>query len=160
MRTLYESILDDEDVLIQDTKEIANNPLVVIYEMFKNNEDQSRIIKLVEDGLLDEFLMDNFYIDRKKDLKCKIMSFGNTKNLQFNYYNSPYELIGFVYNKGFSGMDIKYMTKNKIYEYYKYTGMENSKFYKQHTKIGNNLKKLGYEKVIMHTRHFVYYTMY
>lgn len=30
MKTLYESILDDEDVLVKDTKEYSNNPFLII----------------------------------------------------------------------------------------------------------------------------------
>ena len=39
MKTLYESILDDEDILIQDTKEIANNPLIKLYSIYKKTDN-------------------------------------------------------------------------------------------------------------------------
>lgn len=33
MKPLYESILDDEDVLISDAKKIADNPFIPFYNM-------------------------------------------------------------------------------------------------------------------------------
>jgi hypothetical protein len=42
MKTLYESILDDEEVLIRKTKEIAQNPFSRLYNLrpedWENNE--------------------------------------------------------------------------------------------------------------------------
>ena len=56
MRTLYESILDDEEVLINNTKELANNPLLWLIDAFKNNMSDEDILKGVENGLFDEFI--------------------------------------------------------------------------------------------------------
>ena len=38
MKTLYESILDDEDILISDAKKITN-PFVMIYTLLNNSRD-------------------------------------------------------------------------------------------------------------------------
>lgn len=48
MKTLYESILDDEDVLIGDTKEFANNPLIKLYSIYSNTRDLTSQIDKVE----------------------------------------------------------------------------------------------------------------
>ena len=37
MKTLYESILDDEDVLASDLKKDANNPFLVLYNYYISN---------------------------------------------------------------------------------------------------------------------------
>ena len=40
MKTLYESILDDEDVLIGQTKELANNWLLALKFAMINNDTE------------------------------------------------------------------------------------------------------------------------
>ena len=51
MKTLYESILDDEDVLIDDIKKSANDPIIRLYHIFlknktlKNNREANNIIR-------------------------------------------------------------------------------------------------------------------
>ena len=50
MKSLYESILDDEDVLINDVKKSANDPIISLYRIFlknktlKNNREANNII--------------------------------------------------------------------------------------------------------------------
>ena len=57
MKSLYESILDDEDVLINDTKDDINNPFMVLYNYYLSNgekipfgkqKDISNILKSIE----------------------------------------------------------------------------------------------------------------
>ena len=38
MKTLYESILDNEDVLIDDVKKSANDPIISLYRIFLKNK--------------------------------------------------------------------------------------------------------------------------
>lgn len=51
MKTLYESILDDEEVLIDDVKKSVNDPIVGLYHIFlknktlKNNREVNNIIQ-------------------------------------------------------------------------------------------------------------------
>ena len=45
MRTLYESILDDEDVLISNTKKYANNPFIQIANILKRGNHDYRLLK-------------------------------------------------------------------------------------------------------------------
>ena len=39
MKTLYESILDDEDILINDVKKDADNPLIKLYSIYKKTDN-------------------------------------------------------------------------------------------------------------------------
>lgn len=39
MKTLYESILDDEDILINDVKKDADNPLIKLYSIYKKKDN-------------------------------------------------------------------------------------------------------------------------
>lgn len=164
MKTLQEfineSILDDEDVLVKDAKNIVNDPVIIIHEMFENNEDQSHILELVDNGLLDGFLMDNFYIDRKKlGLSSIVEGYGDVKILSFYFKNLcdplfPFEstIINFMHVKNASNISVRYITKEKLSsnDTFKSTSITDTKFYKQHSKIKNNLKKLGYKKDYEH----------
>ena len=79
MKSLYESILDDEDVLVGDLKKDASNPFLVLYNYFISNgkkipfgkqKDISNILKSLELPLKSKLtafeinIMDNrsFYI--------------------------------------------------------------------------------------------------
>ena len=50
MKTLYESILDDEDVLVADTKKDANNPLRLFHALYKQYGD---LTKAPEQDIID-----------------------------------------------------------------------------------------------------------
>ena len=51
MKSLYESILDDEDILIDDVKKSVNDPIIDLYRIFlknktlKNNREVNNIIQ-------------------------------------------------------------------------------------------------------------------
>ena len=56
MKSLYESILDDEDVLVDDIKKSSNNWLLILKQMIFNNYSEEDILdflnsKLVEDDI-------------------------------------------------------------------------------------------------------------
>ena len=81
MKTLYESILDDEDVLIDDVKKSANDPIISLYRIFlknktlKNNREVNNIIQELKEAFkLEEsrIEMDEF------DGRCEI-NFNNPK---------------------------------------------------------------------------------
>ena len=43
MKSLCESILDDEDILVADTKKDANNPLRLFYALYKQHGDLTKV---------------------------------------------------------------------------------------------------------------------
>ncbi len=60
MKTLYESILDDEDVLIGKTKELANNWLLTLkFAMINNNEEN--IEKIINQDVVKNEISKIFY---------------------------------------------------------------------------------------------------
>ena len=75
MKSLYESILDNEDILVGDLKKDANNPFVVLYNYYVSNgekipfgkqKDISSILKSLELPLKEELTAFEIYIiDRK-----------------------------------------------------------------------------------------------
>ena len=81
MKTLYESILDNEDVLIDDVKKSANDPIISLYRIFlknktlKNNRDANNIIQ----ELKKVFKLEESRIEMDEfDGRCQI-SFHNPK---------------------------------------------------------------------------------
>lgn len=160
MRTLYESILDDEDVLINNNKELANNPLLWLIDAFENNISDDDILKVVENGLFDEFIKDNFYLDRKKSLNASISKYYRNRNLEFRFSNITQSVIRIEYYEGYDDVFIQYMSKSEINGNYKYTGLDSSDFYKKHSNIGKNLKKLGYKKSKTHSTGCILYEKY
>lgn len=70
MKSLYESILDDEDVLIGKTKESANNPLLQLYSIYKETGDLSSRLKVVDSiviPLIEQLKLSRYRVFVRKD---------------------------------------------------------------------------------------------
>lgn len=157
MKSLYESILDDEDVLFTDIKNTINNPFIIIHNMFENNEDQSNILKRIEDGLLDDFLKGVLFIDRKKDiLDIEVRS--KSKYFLYNglifYWGKCGDYCKLVYITFMPDfVSIEYVTNKRIDDELNDPKISahvskkivNSKFYKYNSKIEHNFKKFRFE---------------
>ena len=63
MRTLYESILDDEDVLVNDAKKSINDPFAVYIAAVDDNVKNTELQKLLSKGLFDKFIKEELYLD-------------------------------------------------------------------------------------------------
>ena len=61
MKSLYESILDDEDVLIGKTKELVNNWLLTLKFAMLNNEDEEYIEKIINQDAVKNEISKIFY---------------------------------------------------------------------------------------------------
>ena len=78
MKTLYESILDDEDVLIDDLKKSANDPIISLYRIFlknktlKNNRDANNIIQELKE------------VFKLEESRIELMEFGGYYEIHFN----------------------------------------------------------------------------
>lgn len=53
MKTLYESILDDEDVLIGDIKKSSNNWLLILKQMIFNNYSEKDILEFLNSKIVE-----------------------------------------------------------------------------------------------------------
>lgn len=53
MKTLYESILDDEDVLIGDIKKSSNNWLLILKQMIFNNYSEEDILEFLNSKIVE-----------------------------------------------------------------------------------------------------------
>ena len=78
MKTLYESILDDEEVLIDDVKKSVNDPIISLYRIFlknktlKNNREANNIIQELKE------------IFKLEESKIEFVEFGGRYEIQFN----------------------------------------------------------------------------
>jgi hypothetical protein len=73
MKTLYESILDDEDILVNKSIKDSQNPFILIYKLFEGENDwkdasfkyHSKIEKIIKDllgNLLPKVVLENLKI--------------------------------------------------------------------------------------------------
>lgn len=58
MKSLYESILDDEDTLISNSIKDSQDPLNVLVSICKDKDNEDKILKKFDEGLFDDFLRD------------------------------------------------------------------------------------------------------
>lgn len=78
MKTLYESILDDEDVLIDDVKKYINDPIISLYRIFlknktlKNNREANNIIQELKE------------VFKLEESRIELMEFGGQYEIHFN----------------------------------------------------------------------------
>ena len=63
MRTLYESILDDEDVLIDDVKKSSNDPIEVFIAAIDSDMGRGDISKMLNGGLFNNFIKEELKLD-------------------------------------------------------------------------------------------------
>jgi hypothetical protein len=73
MKTLYESILDDEDVLVNKTKDSLNGSLIELYRIYQETGDLkkngSNTSKLVS-GIIDEIKLSKYTTQIREDSIC------------------------------------------------------------------------------------------
>jgi hypothetical protein len=78
MKTLYESILDDEDVLIDDVKKLVNDPIISLYRIFlknktlENNREANNIIQELKE------------IFKLEESRIELTEFGGHYEIHFN----------------------------------------------------------------------------
>jgi hypothetical protein len=95
MKTLYESILDDEDILVGDLKKDANNPFITLkYMLIENLEDAKDRSKEVEE-LIKKPIID--VVKKHPSLK------GREIWMSFHYYRSSKDLSYALYFKDDNG---------------------------------------------------------
>ena len=95
MKSLYESILDDEDILVGNLKKDANNPFIPLkYMLIENLEDQKDRTKEVEE-LIKKPIID--VVKKHPSLKFKKFWIG------YNYYRFSNDLSYTLYFKDDNG---------------------------------------------------------
>lgn len=154
MKSLYESILDDEDVLISDTKEFANNPLNLLINTLERRNIQE-IQSLIQDGVLDGFFKDVLNLNIKF-FNVKVACLGSQL---YVYFKFGYDYIITFSHSSRGDIHILLVTKKLFNEKYKNTVLENTTLYKNRRKIIQNLKKIGFEKAFYNDKNYEYYRL-
>jgi hypothetical protein len=103
MRTLYESILDDEDVLISNTKKHANNPFIQLANILKRRnsdyilfrEEIMNCVNKIEIPFDGEWSVDNGFVKftldpskskrKLKKIDCEAIFISNTPVVRHTY---------------------------------------------------------------------------
>jgi hypothetical protein len=140
MRTLYESILDDEDVLVNDTNKSINDPFAVYIAAVDNNVKNIELQKLLAKGLFDKFIEEELYLN-PEDYFWGLNTY--TDNIaSASLRNKDNTIIPFI---------IRYRRKTKQFdiEIYKFSrsGRVSDIFeYDKYKKTLSNFRKRGFKK--------------
>ena len=157
MRTLYESILDDEDVLINDVKKSINDPFAVLYLMLKEDRDSFEILETIQDGILDKFIEKKLFLD-PKELEVNVVKRNLVSKIKFStkdeydpvfclmyFPDLPNDFNIYIFSKECMENDMIYkISGNKEIETFPWL---KTKFYKQYSKVCSNIKKEGFKKI-------------
>jgi hypothetical protein len=140
MKTLYESILDDEDILIDNVKDTINDPFATIVAAIDSGMDEYELAKFIAGGVFDKFVNDELYLN-SKDFYWDIMTFSNSM-VSISLCNSKTNVFA---------IKVRYMRKSRIlnFEIIKFNsrGIINDIFeYDKYKKALSNIRKRGFKK--------------
>lgn len=65
MKTLYESILDDEDILMSDIKNTINDPFTTMIAAVDSNMTEHEFAQFIGRGVFDKFIEEDLYLNLK-----------------------------------------------------------------------------------------------
>ena len=74
MKTLYESILDDEDVLISNIENSISDPFTAIVAAFNSGISKSDFENIIQGKIFDKFVEKELYLN-PKDFFWNVLSF-------------------------------------------------------------------------------------
>ena len=156
MKTLYESILDDEDILIDNIKKTSNNPFELIYELFKGDFDIKDIQLILDEGVLDDFIEKKLFLN-PKEIDVFVSGDRVTKRIELESKQQYDPILKILYRVEWpEQLTLVLVTKTKLEELFT-TNYINGKsvltfpwvdtdFYKKYNTVCNNIKKEGFEK--------------
>lgn len=154
MKSLYESILDDEDVLINRVKDDINNPLnLLINTLERENINIQEIKSLMQNGTFDNFFEDVLGLDIKL-FEVNVQYQGPGLRIEFKFGRNY--IVEFSYWHG-KDMHLLFATKKLFDKKYKNTVLEKTNLYTNRRRITQNLKKIGFEKAFYHDKNYEHY---
>jgi hypothetical protein len=143
MKTLYESILDDEDVLIQSTRDSINDPFKIFADIVKSDMSKDEFEKSV-DIMFKDFITNTLNID-DNNLKWEVYSF--TSRIKSVYLRDPESddyLLALRYLFYDKALEVSIAKKNsEISEFYGIERKSYSKIYKKFRDSGFRAIKNG-----------------
>ena len=154
MKSLYESILDDEDVLIGELKGDINNPLNLLINTLEGGNINTQEIKsLFQNGTFDNFFEDVLGLDIKL-FEVNVLYQGPGLRIGFKFGRNY--IVEFSYWHG-KDMHMLLATKKLFDKKYKNTVLERTNLYTNRRRITQNLKKLGFEKAFYSDKNYEHY---
>ena len=140
MKTLYESILDDEEVLMSNVKDTINDPFAAIVSAIDSGVDESELVKFITGSALDKFVDDELYLN-SKDFYWDVMTF-NDSIVSISLCKNDSDILPIV---------VRYRRKSRIlnFEIHKFSswGVYRDIFeYDKYKKILSNIRKRGFKK--------------
>lgn len=140
MKTLYESILDDEDELIDRAKDAFNDPFTAMVAAIDSGMDEYEFAKFIAGDVFDKFVNDELYLN-SKDFYWNIMTFSNSM-VSISLCNSKTNVFAIV---------VRYIRKSRIlnFEITKFNswGIIKDIFeYDKYKKALSNIRKRGFKK--------------
>ena len=160
MKSLYKSILDDEDTLISNSIKDSQDPFTIVYNLLKNEEDENVVFNTVNNGIFDKFIEKKLLLDPKQfeiiveqsQTFIKIISFYPKNEPE---YTSTFQIV--YYPDWPDTLQIRIISKTYMEDVIvnKYIGNKHiqelpwleTKLYKQYSKVCSNIKKEGFNKV-------------
>ena len=140
MKTLYESILDDEEILIGDIKNTINDPFVAIVAAIDSGMDEIDLAKFIAGGVFDKFVEEDLYL-KPKYVYWSVKTFNDS-------------IVSMALRRDDIDIDplvIRYRRKTKIlqieiHKYSNYGKIQKFFEYDKYKKILSNIRKRGFKK--------------
>lgn len=143
MKTLYESILDDEGVLADGLKKYADDPFIMMVTTIDSGANEEDFIKFISReirGMFDKFIKEELYLNRE-DFYWSI-----------NTFNDSIVSIALCHNDiDIDPLIIRYRRKTRIiqieiHKYSNYGVIQKIFEYDKYKKILSNIRKRGFKK--------------
>lgn len=140
MKTLYESILDDEEVLVQGVKNTINDPFTIIIAAIDSGVDKDELAKFIVGGIFDKFVEDELYLN-SKDFYWDIITF-NDSIVSISLCKNNLDILPIV---------VRYRRKSRILnfeirKFISYGVIRDIFEYDKYKKILSNIRKRGFKK--------------
>lgn len=140
MKTLYESILDDEEILIGDIKNTINDPFITIVAAIDSGVDENELAKFIAGGVFDKFIEEDLYL-KPKYVYWSVKTFNDS-------------IVSIALRRDDIDIDplvIRYRRKTRIlqieiHKYSNYGKIQKFFEYDKYKKILSNIRKRGFKK--------------
>lgn len=140
MKSLYESILDDEDELIGKAKDAFNDPFTAVIAAIDSGMSGNDLQKFINNGVFDEFIKNELYLDPKNHYW--IVNTYTDSIASASLCNKDFEIHPFI---------IRYRIKSKTFDIEikklsKYGQVSNIFEYDKYKKTLSHIRKRGFKK--------------
>jgi hypothetical protein len=140
MKALYESILDDEEILISDVKNTINDPFATIVAAIDSGMNENELAKFIASGIFDKFIDNELYLN-SKDLDWEVMTFNDSiVSISLCHSNSKTLVVVIRYRKKSRILDLE------IHKFSSWGSIRDIFEYDKYKKTLSNIRKRGFKK--------------